>query len=207
MPDSTDVNTSRRTFLKGAAGVVSGTVFAELAGLGVDLSALAARAGDVPIKRGKEVASVCPYCAVGCGQIVMVDTATGRILDIQGNPDSPISQGTLCPKGAATFQLAVNPLRWTKVKYRAPLSDHWEEKPLDWAMERIAQLVKKTRDANFNEFQEMPDAKGGTVRKRVMNTYAIASLGGATMDNEWNYVHQKLMHALGVVYVENQARI
>jgi formate dehydrogenase major subunit len=207
MPDSTEVNPSRRTFLKGAAGVAAGTVFAELAGLGVDLSALAAKAGDVPIKRGKEVASICPYCAVGCGQIVMVDTATGRILDIQGNPDSPISQGTLCPKGAATYQLGVNPLRWTKVKYRAPLSDHWEEKPLDWAMERIAQLVQKTRDANFNEFQEMPDPKGGTVRKRVMNTYAIASLGGATMDNEWNYVHQKLMHALGVVYVENQARI
>ena len=207
MPDSTDVNPSRRTFLKGAAGVVSGTVFAELAGLGVDMSALAAKAGDVPIKRGKEVASICPYCAVGCGQIVMVDTTTGKILDIQGNPDSPISQGTLCPKGAATYQLGVNPLRWTKVKYRAPLSDHWEEKPLDWAMERIAQLVKKTRDANFNEFQDMPDPKGGTVRKRVMNTYAIASLGGATMDNEWNYVHQKLMHSLGVVYVENQARI
>jgi formate dehydrogenase major subunit len=207
MPDSTEVNPSRRTFLRGAAGVAAGTVFAELAGLGVDLGALAAKAGDVPIKRGKEVASICPYCAVGCGQIVMVDTATGRILDIQGNPDSPISQGTLCPKGAATYQLAVNPLRWTKVKYRAPLSDHWEEKPLDWAMERIAQLVKKTRDANFNEFQEMPDNKGGTARKRVMNTYAIASLGGATMDNEWNYVHQKLMHALGVVYVENQARI
>ena len=207
MPDSTDVNPSRRTFLKGAAGVAAGTVFAELAGLGVDMSALAAKAGDVTIKRGKEVASICPYCAVGCGQIVMVDTATGRILDIQGNPDSPISQGTLCPKGAATYQLGVNPLRWTKVKYRAPLSDHWEEKPLDWAMERIAQLVKKTRDANFNEFQEMPDPKGGTVRKRVMNTYAIAALGGATMDNEWNYVHQKLMHSLGVVYVENQARI
>ncbi len=171
------------------------------------MSALAAKAGDVPIKRGKEVASICPYCAVGCGQIVMVDTATGKILDIQGNPDSPINQGTLCPKGAATYQLAVNPQRWTKVKYRAPWSDHWEEKPLDWAMERIAQLVKKTRDANFNEFQEMPDGKGGTVRKRVMNTYAIASLGGATMDNEWNYVHQKLMHALGVVYIENQARI
>lgn len=207
MPDSTEVDPSRRTFLKGAAGVAAGTVFAELAGLGVDLGALAAKAVDVPIKRGKEVASICPYCAVGCGQIVMVDTATRKILDIQGNPDSPISQGTLCPKGSATYQLAVNPLRWTKVKYRAPLSDHWEEKPLDWAMERIAQLVKKTRDANFNEFQEMPDAKGGTVRKRVMNTYALASLGGATMDNEWNYVHQKLMHALGVVYLENQARI
>ena len=207
MPDPNDVNPSRRTFLKGAAGVAAGTVFAELAGLGVDMSALAAKAGEVPIKRGKEVASVCPYCAVGCGQIVMVDTASGKILDIQGNPDSPISQGTLCPKGAATYQLGVNPLRWTKVKYRAPLSDRWEEKPLDWAMERIAQLVKTTRDANFNEYQEMPDGKGGKARKRVMNTYSIAALGGATMDNEWNYIHQKLMHGLGVVYVENQARI
>jgi formate dehydrogenase major subunit len=110
-------------------------------------------------------------------------------------------------KGAATYQLAVNPLRWTKVKYRAPGSDRWEDKPLDWAMERVAQIVRKTRDAGFNEFQDMPDGKGGTARKRVMNTYAVASLGGATMDNEWNYVHQKLMHALGVVYVENQARI
>ena len=207
MPDRTRVNPSRRTFLKGAVFASAGAVFAELAGLGIDVRAFAAKAGDVPIKKGKEVPSICPYCAVGCGQIVMVEAGTGKILDIQGNPDSPISQGTLCPKGAATYQLAVNPLRWTKVKYRAPGSDRWEEKPLDWAMERIAQLVKKTRDAHFNEFQEMPDGKGGTVRKRVMNTYAIASLGGATMDNEWNYIHQKLMHGLGVVYVENQARI
>jgi formate dehydrogenase major subunit len=207
MPDTPGSNRSRRTFLKGAAGFAAGTVAAELAGFGIDVRAFAAKAEEVPIKKGKEVPSICPYCAVGCGQIVMVDTGTGKILDIQGNPDSPISQGTLCPKGAATYQLAVNPLRWTKVKYRAPGSDRWEEKSLDWAMERIAQLVKKTRDANFNEFQEMPDGKGGTVRKRVMNTYSIAALGGATMDNEWNYVHQKLMHALGVVYVENQARI
>ena len=207
MSDPTVANPSRRTFLKGAAGAAAGTVFAELAGLGLDVRAFAADAKDVAIKKGKEVPSVCPYCAVGCGQIVMVDTAAGKILDIQGNPDSPVSQGTLCPKGAATYQLAVNPLRWTKVKYRAPGSDHWEEKPLDWAMDRIAQLVKNTRDANFNEFQQVPDGKGGMARKRVMNTYAIASLGGATMDNEWNYVHQKLMHSLGVVYVENQARI
>ena len=186
MPDSTEVNPSRRTFLKGAAGVTAGTVFAELAGLGVDMSALAAKAGDVPIKRGKEVASICPYCAVGCGQIVMVDTATGKILDIQGNPDSPINQGTLCPKGAATYQLGGESPALDEGEVPGSLSDHWEEKPLDWAMKRIAQLTKKTRDANFNEFQEMPDAKGGTVRKRVMNTYAIASLGGATMDNESN---------------------
>jgi formate dehydrogenase major subunit len=143
---------------------------------------------------------------VGCAQIVTVNDA-GKVIDVQGHPESPINQGTLCPKGAATYQLAINDLRLTKVKYRAPGSDHWEDKPLDWAMNRIADLVKKTRDANFNKYQDIPDGKGKTVKKRVMNTYAIASLGGATMDNEWNYAHQKLMHALGVVYLENQARV
>ncbi len=198
---------TRRQFLKVSAGAVGGAVAAEVVGLGLNTSAVQARALSVPIKKGKEVPSVCPYCAVGCGQIVTVDTSSGKIIDIQGNSDSPISQGTLCPKGAATYQLAVNPLRWTKVKHRAPGSDHWEDMSLDDAMNRIAQLTQQTRDANFNEIADMPDGKGGTVKKRVMNTYAIASLGGATMDNEWNYVQQKLFHALGVVYLENQARI
>ncbi len=207
MAGSKRPNLSRRSFLRAAAGVAAGTVSAELLALGIDTRAAAARGAQAPIKRGREIPSLCPYCAVGCGQIVMTDTATGKILDIQGNPDSPINQGTLCPKGAATYQLVVNPLRWTKVKYRAPGSDRWEDKPLAWAMDRIAALTRATRDANFNESQDMPDGKGGTVRKKVMNTYALASLGGATMDNEWNYLHQKLMHALGVVYVENQARI
>ncbi len=197
---------SRRQFFRGTLTLSAGVAASELALLGAAPAPAEAQAAAVPIKKGKETASVCPYCAVGCGQIVMSD-ANGKIIDIQGNPDSPINQGTLCPKGSATFQLVNNPLRWTKVKYRAPGSDHWEDKPLDWAMERIAQLVKATRDANFNEFQDLPDGKGGTVHKRVMNTYAIASLGGATMDNEWNYLQQKLMHALGVVYLENQARI
>ncbi len=207
MSGPNEISVTRRTLLKSAALTTAGTVAAELAAFGFDVRAFAARQVDVPIKQGKEVPSICPYCAVGCGQIVTVDTAAGKILDIQGNPDSPINEGTLCPKGAATYQLVVNPQRWTKVKYRAPGSDRWEEKSLDWAMDRIAKLVRQTRDDNFNEYQEMPDGKGGTARKRVMNTYAVASLGGATMDNEWNYVHQKLMHALGVVYLENQARI
>jgi formate dehydrogenase major subunit len=197
---------TRRQFLKFSSGAIGTAVAAEAVGLGVDTAAAKANAEKVPIKSGKQVPSVCPYCSVGCGQIVMVDDH-GRIIDIQGNPDSPINQGTLCPKGAATYQFVTNDLRWTKVKYRAPGSDHWEDKPLDWAMDRIAELTKKTRDANFNEYQEMPDGKGGTLKKRVMNTYAIASLGGATMDNEWNYAHQKFFHALGVVYLENQARI
>jgi formate dehydrogenase major subunit len=197
---------SRRQFLKISSGAIGATAAAEAVSFGVDMGAAKEQAQKVPIKSGKQVPSLCPYCSVGCAQIVTVDDK-GKIIDIQGNPDSPINQGTLCPKGAATWQFVNNDQRWTTVKYRAPGSDHWEDKPLDWAMERIAELTKKTRDANFNEFQNMPDGKGGTIKKRVMNTYAVASLGGATMDNEWNYTHQKLMHALGVVYLENQARI
>lgn len=200
------VNINRRQFIKLAVGTMGATAVSATNGLGLDMSAAQAQAARIPIKKGKQVPSVCPYCSVGCGQIVMVDDA-GKIIDIQGNPDSPISEGTLCPKGAATYQLVMNDLRLTKVKYRSPGSDHWEDKPLGWAMDRIAERIKQTRDANFNEFQDMPDGNGGLVKKRVMNTYAIASLGGATIDNEWNYVQQKLMHALGVVSVENQARI
>jgi formate dehydrogenase major subunit len=200
----TDV--SRRQFLKISTGTIGTVVAAEAAALGANTNAVREHAQKIPVKMGKQVPSICPYCAVGCAQIVTVDDA-GKIIDIQGNPDSPINQGTLCPKGAATYQLAINDQRWTKVKYRAPGSDHWEDKPLDWAMNRIAELTKKARDAHFNEYQDMPDSKGGTSKKRVMNTYAVASLGGATMDNEWNYTHQKLMHSLGVVYLENQARI
>jgi formate dehydrogenase major subunit len=190
-------------FSTGTIGTIAATGATSWA---LDMSSLQKQALKVPVKTGRQVPSICPYCSVGCAQIVMVNDA-GKIIDIQGNPDSPISEGTLCPKGAATYQLGMNELRWTKVKYRATGSDQWEEKPLDWAMDRIATLVKQTRDANFNEFEEIPDNKGGTARKRVMNTYAIASLGGATIDNEWNYLQQKLMHGIGVVAIENQARI
>ncbi len=198
------MNVTRRQFLKFTSGAIGAAAAADI--LSPTSAAGLEPAQKVPIKTGKQVPSVCPYCSVGCAQIVMVDDR-GRIIDIQGNPDSPVNEGTLCPKGAATWQFVNNDQRWTKVKYRAPGSDHWEDKPLDWAMQRITELTKQTRDANFNVEQDMPDGKGGTVRKRVMNTYALASLGGATMDNEWNYAHQKLMHALGVVYLENQARI
>jgi formate dehydrogenase major subunit len=197
---------NRRQFLKFSSGAIGTAILAEAAVPGVDAATAKEQALNVPIKAGRQVPSLCPYCSVGCAQIVMVDDK-GKIIDIQGHPDSPLNEGTLCPKGAATWQFVNNEQRWTTVKYRAPGSDHWEDKPLDWAMQRITELTKQTRDANFNEYQEMPDGKGGTVKKRVMNTYAVASLGGATMDNEWNYAHQKLMHALGVVYLENQARI
>jgi len=201
MPDAKNNLISRRDFLKLSAGVAGSTVAAELIGLGLDTPSVYAGVSAVPIKKGKEVASVCPYCAIGCGQIVTVDDK-GKIIDIQGHPDNPNNQGSLCPKGAATYQLAVNPQRLQKVLYRAPFSDKWEEKPLDWAMDRIAELTKKTRDDTFQEFAQVGDK-----RKRVMNTLAIASLGGSTMDNEWNYIWGKLLRSLGVVWIENQARI
>lgn len=143
-------------------------------------------------------ASICPYCAVGCSQTFY--TRSGVLIDVEGNPDSPINGGTLCPKGAATFGLLNSPQRLLTVKYRAPYSDHWENKPLDWAMEQVAQRVKATRDAHFHE--QLDD---GT---KVMRTLAIGHMGGATLDNEENYLIRKLFTAgLGIVLVENQARI
>jgi formate dehydrogenase major subunit len=151
------------------------------------------------IQNAEKYHSVCPYCAVGCSLLVYVKDK--KIINIEGNPDSPINRGTLCPKGSATYGLAVNPLRLTTVKYRAPYSDKWEEKPLGWAMDRIAQLVKKTRDESFQEYsQQYPGMP-------VNRTEAIAHLGGATLDNEENYLIIKLFRSLGIVYIENQARI
>lgn len=149
------------------------------------------------ISGAKATVSVCPYCAVGCSTLAYTD-AHGQLLDVEGNPDSPINGGHLCPKGSAIFGMTVNEARWTTVKYRAPYSDRWEERPLDWAMERIASLVKNTRDKSF-----VREWNG----KRVNHTTAIASLGGATFGIEENYLLGKLMHSLGVVSIENQARI
>jgi formate dehydrogenase major subunit len=142
--------------------------------------------------------SICPFCAVGCAQLVYVKN--GRAIQVEGDPRSPINQGTLCPKGAATLSLLNAEDRLTSVRYRAPYSDHWEEKPLDWAMDRIALLTKRTRDETF--VRALPD---GTP---VNHTVAIASLGGATLDNEENYLLKKLFGAgLGLVWIENQARV
>jgi formate dehydrogenase major subunit len=186
---------TRRDFIKlsGAAGGAIGT----LAALGVSLAPTVAQARALRIQDARAVATVCPYCAVGCGMIA--HAVNGQIVNIEGNPDSPVNEGNLCPKGAASYQLAVNDLRWTTVKHRAPGSDRWEDMPLDAAMDRIAQLFKQTRDATFQT-----STSGG---KTLMSTTAIFSLGGATIDNEWNYAHSKLMRGLGVVAIENQARI
>ena len=194
--------TSRRQFFRGA-GVAAGA--GTLAGLGFDLKPVRAAATKLKIKGAREVPSICPYCAVGCAQIVSV--RQGEIVNIEGHPDSPINRGTLCPKGSAAFQLAVNPNRLTKVKYRAPHATEWEERDLDWAMDRIAQRVKETRDRDFRDSWEGRDRDGKPVQKRVNHCSTIASLGGATMDNEWNYAHLKLWRALGLIWLENQARI
>ena len=143
------------------------------------------------------VKSICPYCAVGCGQDVYVKD--GKITDIEGDPDSPISRGRLCPKGAATFQLVTGSHRVHTVLYRKPRGTQWEEIPLEQAMDMIAERV---RDAREKDWQEM-DEEGNPLR----HTVKIAHLGGATLDNEENYLIKKLFTALGVIQVENQARI
>jgi len=142
--------------------------------------------------------SICPFCAVGCSQLVYAKD--GKPIHVEGDPRSPVNQGTLCPKGAGTLGLLTSPLRVNHVKYRAPHATEWEEKPLDWAMERIAQLTKRTRDETFVE--KLAD---GT---QVNHTLGISSIGGATMDNEENYLIKKMLGGgLGMVSIENQARI
>src|SRR5215813_5183248 len=192
---------SRRRFLQiSAGGFAVGNVMSL-----IDTRLTHARVQSLKTAGVQEIPSVCPYCAVGCGMLVGVKD--GKIVNIEGNPDSPINRGTLCPKGAASFQLAVNPLRSTKALYRRPGGSNWEELSLEEAMDMIAARVKQTRDETFHEFVTVKDAEGKEVQKRVNHTTAIFSLGGATMDNEWNYVHAKLMRGLGVVAIENQARI
>jgi formate dehydrogenase major subunit len=140
--------------------------------------------------------SVCPYCAVGCGQRVYVKDE--KVVQIEGDPDSPVSRGRLCPKGAASKNLVTSSLRETKVRYRRPYATEWEDLDLDVAMEMIADRVVKARN---DTWQELDDDK--TVRR----TLGIASLGGATLDNEENYLIKKLFTAMGAIQIENQARI
>jgi formate dehydrogenase major subunit len=188
---------SRRDFLKVSGGALTGTALGGLAAVGTDLAPTLARAQELRIKKAKTTPSVCPYCSVGCG--TLVHTVDGTIVNIEGDPRSPHSEGALCPKGAATYQLHVNPNRPTTVLHRAPGTTTWEEWDLDRAMDRVAELVKRTRDETFIE--RLPNGKA------VNMTPAIFSLGGATLDIEWNHIQQKLMRGLGIVAIENQARI
>ena len=204
-----DVLLSRRAFLRRGLGTATGTALGGLAALGVDLQPARARAMALKILEARQYPSVCPYCAVGCDTVVHVvgEGETKRIVNIEGDVRSPINGGNLCPKGAATYQLHVNPNRATQVLHRAPGATSWEVMDLNEAMDRVAALVKKTRDETFVETAQVTNPDGTTTEKILNHSLGIFSLGGATMDNEWNHVQQKLMRGLGIVAIENQARI
>jgi formate dehydrogenase major subunit len=178
-------------------------VYRQLTGadrLGRGLAAMSARTRDLRPRTAdadKVVRSICPYCAVGCGQKVYVKD--GAVTQIEGDPDSPISRGRLCPKGSASKQLVTSPSRVTTVLYRRPYAREWEPLPLERAMDMIAERVLKTRR---DTWQDEHDGR------EVRRTMGIASLGGATLDNEENYLIKKLFTGgLGIIGVENQARI
>lgn len=185
---------NRRGFLAtaglGSAGLLAGV-------FGVNVAPSVARAQAKPLRTGKLSTTICPYCGVGCGMLVTTDA--GKVVTIEGDPDHPISQGSMCSKSAAMVQIANNERRMSKVLYRAPGAAAWEEKEWDWAIARIAEKVKATRDATFVE----KDKEGRTVNR----TEGIACLGGAALDNEECYTYSKLARAMGIVYLEHQARI
>jgi len=186
------MNITRRGFLKISGGAVAA------GSLGLNLAEVQASAATTKITSAKETTTVCPYCSVGCS--IIVHTQNGKVVNTEGDPDSPINQGSLCSKGMSVYQLThVNPDRLTKPLYRAPKSDKWEEKSWEWMLDKIARNIKKSRDESF----KTANAKGETVNR----TEGIASVGSAAMDNEECYVYQKFLRGLGLVYIEHQARI
>jgi formate dehydrogenase major subunit len=197
---------SRRNFLK-----LSGSGFAA-ATLGISLAPVEAKAEDLPIRYAKETTTICPYCSVGCGMIV--HTLGGKVINVEGDPDHPINEGSLCPKGASVYQLRDNPARVTKPMYRAAGADKWQEVSWDWALDEIAKKVKKTRDASFqptSKIKVKEKVAGVEVEREVEavvnRTMGIASVGSAALDNEECYLYQKFLRGLGLVYIEHQARI
>lgn len=186
----------RRDFLKlsAAAGMT-----AAFGGLGMSLAPTAALAAEFKLKNAKQSTSACCYCAVGCGLIVHTDATSGRAVNVEGDPDHPINEGALCAKGASLWQLCENDMRVLKPMYRAPYSDKWEEKSLEWMLDTIARRIKDTRDATFAE----NNAKGQVVNRAE----GLASVGSAAMDNEECWTYQTFLRSLGLVYIEHQARI
>jgi formate dehydrogenase major subunit len=194
------MSTTRRDFLRiGTVGGVAASVF------GFDLAPAYAQSRELKIERTTQTRSTCPYCAVSCGVIIHTLGDQSRnvkatVVHVEGDPDHPINQGTLCPKGITLKQNIVNDRRLTKVQYRAPGSDHWEEKSWDWALDRISRLMKDTRDSKLIE----KDDKG-----HVLNALtAVGVIGGCTDTNENNYLLVKAFRAgMGVIPIEQQARI
>jgi len=184
---------TRRGFIVG-----TGTFGPALSLLGLSSQELkAAQATVLKTAHAKESTTICPYCGVGCGLIV--STRDDKIVNIEGDPDHPINEGSLCSKGMSLYQVAVNERRLRKVRYRAAGSSSWEEKSWEWALPEIAKRIKKTRDQSFVRVE-----KDGAV---VNRTDGIACLGGAALDNEEAYLYSKLARAMGITYLEHQARI
>ncbi len=189
---------SRRDFLKvSGAGIGGATIYSLINPKnGIALSEISTA---IPLhKKIGETTTICPFCGVGCGFVV--GSENGVLVNVEGDPEHPINEGGACAKGGAQFQLSAhNSLRLNKVRYRAPGSSIWEEKSYEWAFDEIAKRIKKTRDDNWVERD-----KDGYI---VNRTEAIASLGGASLDNEECYLISKMMRSIGTVYLEHQARI
>jgi len=193
------MDVSRRAFVKtGVAGIIGLTAF------GFDAEPLYAQAQALKISRTTETRSTCPYCSVSCGVIIhtigdKAKNVTPQVVHVEGDPDHPINRGTLCPKGSSLHQDILNDRRLLKPQVRRPGSDHWEDISWNQAIDEIAHWTKKTRDATFIE----KDPEGRTVNRLE----SVAFTGGCTDTNEFNYLVVKTMRAMGVVYLENQARV
>ncbi len=185
------MDVTRRGFLK-----ISGAALAA-SGIGVSLKPVSSYAQPLKIQYAKETTTICPYCSVGCS--IIVSTRRGKVVNTEGDPDSPINRGALCSKGGSIYQMAVNENRLTKPLYRAPYATEWKEVDWDWALDKIARQIKKSRDASFRATND----KGETVNR----TEGIASVGSAAMDLEECFTYQKFLRGLGLVYIEHQARI
>ena len=185
------MDVSRRGFLK-----ISGAVLAT-SGIGISLKPVSAYAQPLKIKYAIETTTICPYCSVGCS--IIVSTRNGKVVNTEGDPDSPINRGSLCSKGGSIYQMAVNENRLDKPLYRAPFATEWKEVEWEFALDKIAKNVKKSRDASFKK----TNAKGEVVNR----TEGIASVGSAAMDLEECFTYQKFLRGLGLVYIEHQARI
>jgi len=185
---------TRRTFIKGLG---SGITALGLSDVILTRSGWAGVVAPAKTKDSQVTTSICPFCGVGCGLIA--DTKGGKLINVEGDPDHPINEGSLCSKGQAVFEVVTSPRRLQQVLYRAPGADRWEEKPLDWALTTLAQRLKATRDAGF--ITQSPEGVP------VNRTETLASIGGAALNNEECYLISKLSRALGIVYLEHQARL
>jgi len=201
------MDVSRRDFLK-----ITGSTLA-LGSVGSGLSPEEAAAQELRISKAKQTTTVCPYCSVGCS--IIIHTIDGKVVNVEGDPDSPINEGSLCPKGASLFQMVNNPTRLTKPLYRSPGALDWKEVEWEWALDQIAKKIKDSRERTFKATakskvkEKQPDGTEVDAEKEfvVNRTDGIAHVGSAAMDNEECYLMQKLVRSWGLVYIEHQARI